>query len=120
MDKAKIGNWAFILGVILAILGGALGGYLSAYAPWITLLLVILGLIVGFLNISQKETMEFLIAAIALVVVGTAAQLSTIDSVVPLLGSMIQAMVANVAVFVTPAALVVSLKAVYSLSKSVE
>ncbi len=117
MVSQTIGSWAFILGVLIAVVGGAVGGYAVAYAPWITLVLVILGLVVGFLNISQKEANDFLIAAIALSLVGVganAAQLSTI----PAIGSVVQAIVVNIAVFVAPAALVVALKAVWNLAKS--
>ena len=116
MPYEKIGNWAFILGVIIAIISGIAGGAVTDYAGWIVLALVILGLIVGFLNISQKEVNDFLIAAIALMAVGTAAQLVSIDRVIPLLGTVIQSMVGYVAVFVAPAALVVSLKAIYNLA----
>ena len=117
METQTIGSWAFILGVIIAIVGGAVGGYVIEYAPWIVLALVILGLVVGFINIGQKEVNDFLIAAIALTLVGiggSAAQLSTI----PAIGAVVQAIVGNIVVFVAPAALVVALKSVYSLAKS--
>jgi hypothetical protein len=78
------------------------------------LALVILGLIVGLLNITQEEVSNFLIAAIALILVGTiGGGLSTI----PAIGVSLAAIVSNIAVFVVPAALVVSLKAVWSLAK---
>jgi hypothetical protein len=62
----SLGSWAFILGVAIALLFGAFGGIIVAFAPWVTLVLVVLGLIVGFLNITAKEVNDFLIAAIAL------------------------------------------------------
>lgn len=118
MVSNNIGSWAFILGVLIAILGGAFGGYAAAYAPWITLILVILGLVVGFLNISAKEVNDFLLAAIALVAVGLVANLSAIDTIIPVLGSVLQSMVQNVAAFVAPAALIVALKAIYQLGRT--
>ena len=54
----SIGKWAFILGVVIAVIAGLVGGWAAAYSPWILLVLVVLGLIVGFLNISAKEFIE--------------------------------------------------------------
>ena len=113
----RLGSWAFILCVLIALLGGAFGGYIAPYAGYITLVLVILGLIVGFLNIGHKEVNDFLIAAIALALVGlggSAVQLGTI----PFIGGVVAAMVANVAVFVGAAALIVALKAVSNLARA--
>lgn len=116
MPMENLGRWAFILGVIIAIIAGIVGGWAVAYMPWVLLVLVILGLVVGFLNLTAKEFNDFLLAAIALILVGTIANLATIDMIIPLLGSVIQAIINNIAAFVAPAALVVSVKAVYNLA----
>ena len=122
MDTQQIGGYAFIAGVALAILGGiAFSGLinLGTYAGWIPLLLVVLGLIVGLFNITDKETEKFLIAAIALMAVGTTAGgLTVIDTVLSPLGKVLAAIVGQIAVFVAPAALIVALKAVYNLARS--
>lgn len=112
MPYEKIGGWAFILGVVIAIVAGLASGALDAVsAGYVTLALVILGLVVGFLNIGDKEVKDFLIAAIAVVLLGTANL-----GVIPLIGMYLASMVLNVAAFVAPAALVVALKAVYNLA----
>ena len=114
LDTQKLGSWAFILGVLIAVVSGLAAGYMSAYAGWVALALVVLGLIVGFLNIGSKEVNDFLIAAIALSMLGiSAAGLNFI----PMFGPLLVAMVQNVASFVAPAALIVALKAVYTLAK---
>jgi hypothetical protein len=110
MDQ-KIGSWAFIIGVILAILGGVFSSAMAEYAATITLVLVILGLIVGFLNIGDKEVTPFLIAAIALMLVKSA-ELEAIPEV----GSYLVSIVNNIAAFVAPAALIVALIEVYRLA----
>jgi len=117
MVDQRVGGWAFILGVIVAIIAGLAAGLVASYAGWITLLLVILGLIVGFLNIADKQTQGFLIAAIALMAVGTA-NLASINTVLPGVGTAIAYIVQNVAAFVMPAALVVALKEVYNIARS--
>lgn len=64
MKKTTLGRWAFILGVVIAVLMGFMTFSYSS------LILVILGLIVGFLNVSGKETHNYLVAVIAMLVIG--------------------------------------------------
>jgi len=112
MSYEKIGGWAFILGVVIAIVAGLASGALDAMsAGYVTLALVVLGLVVGFLNVGDKEINNFLVAAIAVILMGTANL-----GVIPVIGIYLALMVLNVAAFVAPAALVVALKAVYNLS----
>jgi hypothetical protein len=114
MDTQKLGGWAFVLGVLIAVVAGLAAGAVTAYAGWIALALVVLGLVVGFLNIGAKEVNDFLIAAIALSALAiSAAGLN----VIPYVGAYLVGMVQNVAAFVAPAALVVALKAIYALAK---
>ena len=68
MNIETIGRWAFIAGVIIALLAGiaaAVGGAMGGYVP---LLMLILGVIVGLTTITEKESTPFLVAAIALLV----------------------------------------------------
>lgn len=66
MAQGKLGRWAFVVGLAVSIL---LGFITFSYS---SLLLMILGLIVGFMNVTEKESQKFLIAVIALIVVGVA------------------------------------------------
>ena len=110
---AKIGEWAFIVGALLAILLGFVPGQ---YMGTATLVLVVLGLIVGLLNVTAKETNSFLVAAIALIATGSAAgSLKIIPPAV--LGDFLSSAVMNLAAFVSPAAIVVALKAIMALAK---
>lgn len=69
MKMETIGHWSFILGVIIAILAGLAG---TTYTAVAAILLIVLGIIIGFLNISEKETTGFLVATIALLMTGAA------------------------------------------------
>ena len=110
----KMGQWAFIIGVIIAIVVGLFSSNLGVNTEgWLVLLLVVLGLIVGLLNVTEKETTPFLVAAAALLITGTAG--NTL-AVIPTLGSYLQGVVEAIAVFVAPAAIVVALKAIQSLA----
>ena len=109
----KMGEWAFVIGVILAILFGFIP---SQYEGMATLVLVVLGLVVGFLNVSEKESTPFLVAAAALMITGSAG--STLSLIPPpVLGSFLQSAVGKIGVFVVPAAIVVALKSIQSLAK---
>ena len=110
---SKIGEWAFIIGVILAVLFGLVP---LQYEGWATLVLVVLGLVVGFLNISEKESTPFLVAAAALMITSASGQ--TLSKIPPeALGTFLQSAVGKIAVFVAPGAIVVALKAIQSLAK---
>src|SRR4030065_432760 len=67
-----IGFWAFILGLAIAVAFGMMAalGMGAAFMPAVIIILIILGLIVGFLNITAKEILLFLVATIALIVAG--------------------------------------------------
>lgn len=109
MDLADIGRWSFVLGFILSIVVG-FGGYVPA---WNTIL-VILGLIVGFLNISERESIPFLISVIAVLVISLASLESVkyLDKLVPVLKNIIS--------FVGSAGLVVALKQILITAKKPE
>ncbi len=109
MDK-KIGHYAFLAGILLALLAGMIKDFLPVETT--TLILVILGLVVGFLNVTAKETIEFLVAAVALMIAGSANL-----TAIPGLGAHLQAILSYIVVFVAPAAIVVSFKAIYALAE---
>jgi hydrogenase/urease accessory protein HupE len=111
MNTKQIGDWAFIGGVLLAIVLGIAGMYVSAYENMILQLLIILGLIVGFVNVKQKQAVDFLVAAIALLAIGGAG-LGSLEVV----GPFIAPIITYIATFVAPAAVIVALKAIYDLA----
>ncbi|HZX20074.1 MAG TPA: hypothetical protein VFF13_03605 [archaeon] len=114
MGTQKIGGYAFIIGVIIAIIAGiGAQGFLGGLSAYIPLVLIVLGLIVGALNVTDKETEKFLIAGIGLIAAGTSA--STL-AIIPGIGVYLGEIVAQIAVFVTPAVILVALKSVYSLA----
>ncbi|MFH1649591.1 MAG: hypothetical protein ABIA93_03510 [Candidatus Woesearchaeota archaeon] len=106
-----IGSWAFLIGVILAVILGALGAVTSTIA----LILVIIGLIIGLLNITDKETNAFLMAAVSLVIVtglsgNTLATVSGLDWLWRIFSAIMLLFV--------PATIIVALKSVFTLAKS--
>ncbi len=112
MEK-KAGEWAFLIGFLLAVLFVFLP---STWKGTATLVLVILGLVVGFLNISERESTPFLVAAAALMITASAGGNLAVITWFGV-GSKLQAIVQNIAVFVAPAAIVVAIKSLRSLAK---
>ncbi len=115
---SKVGEYAFLLGILIAALVGIVEGASLAVLPVgvIALVLLVLGLIVGFLNIKDSEITGFLVAAIALTL-ASSANFSAIDSLVAPLGAIVNAILANFAVFVAPAAVIVALKAIMNAAR---
>ena len=111
-DLNKVGKWAFIVGVLLSVIAGLLPGLFGESTT--AFLLVVLGIIVGFLNVQEKEVFNFLIAAIAMMVINPVA-LEAIKLFG--IGEVLSSIVTHISIFVGPAALVVALKAVFDLAK---
>ena len=109
MKQAQMGRWAFVIGLIISVL---LGFVVFSYS---SLVLVILGLIVGFLNITEKEATSFLIAVIALIVVGVAGLQAL--SVLGTLYTWIQTVLTSFLVFVSASVVVVALKELFVMGQ---
>lgn len=105
----QIGHWAFLIGVLVAIIGGFLMNILGETAVFSALFA--LGVIVGLLNITIRETTDFLVATMALILV-SAANLRLI----PYFGFILQNILNTLLFFVVPAAIIVALRAVWVLA----
>ncbi len=114
MDK-RVGNYSFIIGVIIAIVLGMVS--LGAATPWLASLLVVLGLIVGFLNVTGKETKELLLVAAVLVIAANMGGASTTLGGVQYIGEYLSGIFTQVLAFVVPATVVVALKDIWRLGQ---
>jgi hypothetical protein len=104
-----IGFWAFIIGLIIAVVCGIILPQNTA----IIVVLIILGIIIGLLNINAKETMLFLVATIALIVVGNVFAPLTMLGIGKILGSILS----YVATLMAPAAIIAAIKALWAVGK---
>ncbi|MEK6947350.1 MAG: hypothetical protein AABX32_07125 [Nanoarchaeota archaeon] len=117
MEK-QIGNYSFIVGVIVALVLGLASKQVGAAQVWLLSLLVLLGLVVGFLNVSGKDTKDFLMVTVALVVVAFAAKEVIAGwTDVKFVGPYLSGVFVSLLTFVVPASIVVALKEVYQLAK---
>ena len=116
--SAVIGAAAFFVGMIIAVICGAVLDWRDNGV--VVLILVILGVVVGALNITGKEIIPFLIAAIALVVVGIAGgSFTALDHIKAIdgLGRALDAIVNLIAVFMVPAAVINAVRVVIELAR---
>lgn len=105
-----VGKVLFLAGVILALLAGLVPN-LDAF-PWVMWVLVILGALVGVINISPTEQTPFLVAgsSLLLVSVGVVAFLTGLGNIVPQIFT-------NIIAFVAPTVLIVAIIAILNLAR---
>lgn len=101
------GSWAFLIGVILAIVFGLFG----VMSQTLMIILVVIGLLVGLLNIGDEEVQPFLMSGAVLIIASAFGQ--EVVSAVAVLGSILEALLL---VFV-PATIIVALKNVFSMAR---
>lgn len=103
INFTKIGHWSFVGGLVLAVLAA------FVQVPYLALILFILGLVVGFLNIKEKESASFLISVIALLVIGVAGL--QLGQLTPAISGILN----NFIAFISAAGLVVAIKQILAV-----
>jgi hypothetical protein len=119
----SIGAWAFLLGVILALIIGLATTLvpipaLTAYSTQVYAILVILGLVVGFMNVGGKESEKFMIAGTILVIVSGFGMDAVRGSLIGIgVGDVVTSIFAALLALFVPATIIVALKTVFSIAK---
>lgn len=102
-----IGAWTFVVGVVIAVLFAFLGD-LTPTLAWI---LVVVGLVVGFLNIADDETQPFLMSGAVLIIAAYFGS-GTVE-IIPVFGGMLS----NLLLIFVPATIIVALKNVFGMAR---
>ena len=113
-----IGAWAFLAGIVLAVLAGIFAQ--RAISPLIIIILALLGVFVGYF-VSEKNVQTFLIASVSLVITSFAgiqglvlsAALVGID-----VSRILSSILGSLLILFVPTTIVVALKTVFSIAKS--
>jgi len=109
-----VGSWAFLIGVLLAIISGILMGLetIPAQSEGMTIALIIVGLLVGLFNITREESNTFLMSGIVLIL----ASLFGISmmAAIPIASGIL---VALLTIFI-PATIIVAVKNMFNMSKN--
>ena len=103
-----VGKWAFLIGVILAVVLGLFDPVMGNWA----IVLVVIGLIVGLLNVTDNEVTPFLMSGAVLIIASALG--GSLMSDMPYVGAVLDALLA---VFV-PATVIVAIKNVFSLARN--
>jgi len=121
-QENSAGAWAFLVGVVLAILIGLSTTLipipaLTDYSAQIYAILVILGLIVGFLNVTGKDSHTFLLTGAILVIVSKFGMESVTGSLIGIgIGDAVASTFAALLALFVPATIIVALKTVFSIA----
>jgi len=131
MEMEKIARWAFTAFVAIAIVMGLVVGYMAYSAAlhfadstvsdingWVTLVLLILGILIGLTSITVKEVEPFLIAAIALIVASSANVWSPLGNIHELLYYWATTITSYIVAFAAPAAVIIGIKGIIAMSRS--
>jgi len=112
MAKANLGDmvggWAFLIGVLLAVIAGL---FPSVSTPVMLTVLVVIGIVVGLLNIGTKEVTQFLFSGLVLVLISSSGK--DLMSSIPFVNGILTALLA---IFI-PATVIVAVKNVMSLAR---
>jgi hypothetical protein len=123
----SIGAWAFLVGVILAILIALIKSFsISAFVEYNQLfyvLLIIMGIIIGSINVRTKDIHTFLLAGTVLVIVSKFGLEGVIDRLggsmlgITQIGLIGQEIFGALLILFIPAVIIVALKSVFSITK---
>lgn len=123
-QENSVGAWAFLMGVILAVLIGLSTALipipsLTKYSSFIYLLLVILGIVVGSsINVTTKDAQTFLITSTILVIVSKFGMESVTSSLIGIgAGDTASSIFAALLALFVPATVIVALKTVFGMAK---
>ena len=111
-QTGNLGYWAFLIGILIAIIAGLAAAAQLYEDPQgvVAAILVVLGIVVGFLNVLDKDLNTFLIAVIGLsIALGAFISLGDV-------GLYLTRILENIRAFVFPAAIIVSLKIIWDLA----
>ncbi len=121
----SFGAWAFLIGVILAVVIGVSASSLlsldsvRAYSAKIYAILVVIGIIVGFsVKVYGRDAQSFLIAGAILVIVSSFGKDSVTGSLIGIgLGDTVTSTFSALLALFVPATIIVAMKTVFSLTE---
>jgi len=118
-----LGAWAFLVGVVLAVLVGLSTTlieipFLMNNSAQVYAILVLLGLFVGFLNTAGRDSQQFLITGAILVIVSKFGMESVTGSFIGIgVGAIVRSTFGALLALFVPATIIVALKSIFSMSK---
>lgn len=113
----KMIAYAFTGGVVLALILGLVATMVPPGAvPYLTSLLILAGIVVGFFNITKEETTNYILYVTAIVIVTSLSKGAL--GAVQLIGPLLESILGSIMAFIVPSLIVVGLKAIINLAKN--
>lgn len=118
-----IGAWAFLAGVILAIIIGLSAKMISIpaltkYSTQMYVVLLLLGIIVGYMNANGKDTQTFLISGAVLIIASKFGMDAVTGSLIGFdIAETVKTVFSALLTLFVPATIIVALKTVFSIAK---
>jgi len=133
-DIEKIAQYSFMAFVVIAIIAGLAIGYMVYDATeaadyerldsladanaYVTLIMLILGIVVGLVSITAKEVRPFLIAAIALMVTRVGLDVwEPLAKIHDVLYYWADYILSYIVAFAAPAAVLIAIKSIWAMAK---
>ena len=119
----SVGAWSFLLGVVLALIIGLFTTLLPIpalidYSAHIYGILVVLGILVGYMISIGKDSQTFLIAGTVIVIASKFGMESVSGSLIGIgLGDTVTSTFSALLALFVPATIIVALKTLFSVSK---
>ena len=115
----SLNRWLYLIALLVAVILSILS---IAGVSWITatgvmFMLVLFGLVLGFLNWNFKPKHEIEIVVLVLLVLTGAANLMVIDEIIPYIGTFLIGFLGYLMAIVVPMVLVVAFKHLYDIVK---
>lgn len=110
-----VGPAAFYIGLLITLIAAFV-----TPSGWLFVALGVLGVIVGLLNITTRETSPFLLASIAFIVAAWGMWTLMAEALLPnpeILTKQLLRLVTNLTILIGAAAMVISLRAIYQAAK---
>jgi len=113
------GAWAFLIGIVLALLGGMLSALFGHLNPIVLGLLLLCGVIIGFIGVAPNDINKFLTAGVSLVIVSYAgtAGVRNIEFLNWEIGNIVSSTLGALLVLLVPATIIVAVRSLFSISQ---
>ncbi len=113
-----IGKWSFIAGMTIAVLSGLYSAYTgNPLNNFVTSILILIGLIIGLINITPKETLKFLFSVLSIFLLRALGGdfLDTVN----IFGPYIYGLINTMMILFIPAMVIVALKQIWDFAVDV-
>ncbi len=109
--------YAFTVGVVIALILGLVSNLVPAdVLPYLTSLLILAGIVVGFFNIQRTEMKDYVLFVTALVITMSLSKGAL--GGIQLIGPALENVLSSILAFILPSGVIVGVRAIVGLAKN--